>query len=187
MGRFVESLNVITYTVEIVNDIQPMPSTSVNSTRPSLRAILPDLVLLPSVALVLSFIMTWAQVGFVPEFLARWGRGFLTTLVVLPFVLVCVAALEKQVGKVIGGMHWVARRLVVSAITACVIETIIAFAVTAIGHPFDASFAGNWWLAFSRSLPAGLVIGLFMCFYMKPRMDRMRKAARKGVSPQLRT
>ncbi len=127
--------------------------------------------------------MTWATVGFGPEFLARWGRGFLTTLVVLPFVLVCLGTLEKWVDKLMGGMHWVARKLVVAALTACFIETIIAFAVTAVGHPFDASFAGNWWLAFSRSLPAGLVIGLFMCFYMKPRMDRMRQAARAGVQP----
>lgn len=157
------------------------------TTRPSLRAILPDLVLLPSVALILSFIMTWATLGFTPEFLTRWGRGFLTTLVVLPFVLVCLGALEKGVDKVIGGMSWVARKLVVSAITACFIETIIAFAVTAVGQPFDASFADTWWLAFSRSLPAGLAIALFMCFYMKPRMDRMRKAAQKSVLPQLRT
>ena len=164
-----------------------MSSTLVKSSRPPLRAILPDLVLLPSIALVLSFIMTWATLGFAPEFLARWGRSFLTTLVVLPFVLVCLGVLEKQVDKVIGGMNWVARKLIVSAIAACVIETIIAFAVTAVGHPFDASFAGNWWLAFSRSLPAGLVIGLFMCFYMKPRMDRMRKAARNNASPQLKT
>jgi hypothetical protein len=32
-------------------------------------------------------------------------------------------ALEKGVDKVIGGMSWVARKLVVSAITACFIET----------------------------------------------------------------
>lgn len=158
-----------------------MPSTSEIPTpaaRASLRAILPDLVLLPSVALLLSFIMTWATVGFTPEFSARWGRSFLTTLVVLPFVLVCLGALEKQLDKLIGGMSWMARKLAVSVITAVVIETIIAFAVTAVGHPVDASFAGNWWLAFSRSLPAGLLIGLFMCCYMKPRMDRMRQAAR---------
>lgn len=162
-----------------------MPSTSENPThsiRPPLLAILPDLVLLPSVALILSFIMTWAQVGFTPEFLARWGRGFLTTLVVLPFILACLGTVEKLVDKVIGDLHWVARKLAVAVISACIFETIIALAVTAVGHPLDASFAGNWWLAFSRSLPAGLLIGLFMCFYMKPRMDRMRQAARTRVS-----
>ncbi|WP_167481306.1 DUF2798 domain-containing protein [Acidovorax cavernicola] len=158
-----------------------MPSRSPNAvsgSRPSLRAILPDLVLLPSIALLLSCIMTWAQVGFTPEFLARWGRGFLTTLVVLPCILACLGAVEKLVDQVIGGLHWAARKLVVAVVSACIFETVIALAVTAVGHPLDASFAGNWWLAFSRSLPAGLLIGLFMCFYMKPRMDRMRQAAR---------
>lgn len=182
-GQLVDKFNIIAYTVELINYFQAMSSNSVISTRPALRAILPELVLLPSVALILSFIMTWATVGFASVFLARWGQSFLTTLVVLPFVLVCLGALEKQVDKVIGGMNWVARKLVVSAITAGVIETIIAFAVTAVGHPFDASFVGNWWLAFSRSLPAGLLIGLFMCFYMKPRMDRARQAARARVKP----
>lgn len=151
------------------------------STRPSLRSILPDLVLLPSVALILSFIMTWATLGFTPEFLPRWGRGFLTTLIALPFVLVLLGALEKQLDKIIGDMSWVVRQLIVSVVAACVIETLIAMAVTVVSHPIDATFAGNWWLAFSRSLPAGFVIGLFMCFYMKPRMDRMRKAAQNGA------
>lgn len=162
-----------------------MSSIPEKAPHPSLRALLPDLVLLPTVALILSCIMTWATIGFVPEFWTRWGRGFLTTLVVLPFVLVGLGVLEKQVDKVIGHMPWVLRKLILSVIAACVIETIIAFAVTAVGHPFDAYFAGNWWLAFSRSLPAGLVIGVFMCFYMKPRMDRMRQAASNRASPQL--
>ena len=174
------SFSTITYTVEIVNDsLSPMNSAtpkSTSSTRPPLRAILPALVLMPSVALVLSFIMTWAQVGFGPEFLARWGRGLLTTLLVLPFVLACLGALEKRVDKLLGNLHRVARKLVLAAVTACLIETVIAFAVTAVGHPLDWFFAGYWWLAFSRSLPAGLAIGVFMCFYMKPKLDRMRAA-----------
>lgn len=145
--------------------------------RPSLRAILPDLVLLPSIALLLSGIMTWATIGFSPEFASRWGRSFLTTVLVLPIVLVGLGILEAQVDKLIGGMAWVARKLVVSVIAACFIETLIALAVTAVAHPLDASFGTNWWLAFSRSLPAGFLISLFMCFYMKPRMNRMRQAA----------
>ena len=154
-----------------------MPLAAVKPPRPPLRSLAPDLVLLPTVALILSFIMTWATVGFTPEFLSRWGRGFLTTVLVLPFVLVGLGVLEKQLDKVAGRLHWVARKLILSVMAACVIETIIALAVTAVGHPFDAAFASTWWLAFSRSLPAGFVIGLFMCFYMKPRMDKMRKAA----------
>jgi len=149
--------------------------------RPAKRALPPELVLLPSIALILSCIMTWATIGFTPEFLARWGRGFITTLVVLPFVLVCVGALDKQAEKSMGGWHWILRKLVVAAITAVIIETVIALAITAVGHPLDASFAGSWWLAFSRSLPVGMLIGLFMSFYMKPRLDKMRQAARSAA------
>ncbi len=163
-----------------------MTKTSESPNRPprlSLSAILPGLMLLASVALILSFLMSWATVGFNPELLTSWGRSFLTTLLVLPVVLVCLDALEKQMDKVIGTWNWVVRKLVLAAIAACLIETVIAFAVTAVGHPFDATFAGNWWLALSRSLPAGVVISLFMSFYMKPRMDRMRKAAQTRVNP----
>ncbi len=163
-----------------------MTKTSESSNRPprlSLSVILPGLMLLASVALILSFFMSWATVGFNPELPTSWGRSFLTTLLVLPLVLVCLDALEKQVDKVIGTWNWVVRTLILAAIAAWLIETIIAFAVTAVGHPFDATFPRNWWLAFSRSLPAGVVISLFMSFYMKPRMDRMRKMAQNRVKP----
>lgn len=158
------------------------PATPSRSTRPSFRAILPDLVLLPSVALLLSFVMTWANTGFSEPFLASWGRNFLTSLVVLPLVLVCLGAIDKLVDKVLASAHWVTRKLVVAAITACVIETVISLAVTAASNPWDASFGPYWWLAFSRALPVGLLLSLFMCFYMKPRMDRMRQAARAAQS-----
>jgi hypothetical protein len=166
--------------------MQPMTDESETSNfhpRLSLSAILPGLVLLGSVALILSFFMSWATVGFSAEFPTSWGRSFLTTLLVLPLALVCLGALEKQLDKVIGNWNWVIRKLILAAIAACLIETIVGFAVTAVGHSFDATFPGNWWLAFSRSLPAGVVISLFMTFYMKPRMDRMRKTAQNRVSP----
>ncbi|WP_163020499.1 DUF2798 domain-containing protein [Pseudomonas viridiflava] len=151
------------------------------SSRPSIRAILPPLVLLPSIALLLSFVMTWATLGIGPDFMTRWGRSFLSTLIVLPFVLAFLGLLEKAVDKVVGDIGEIAKKLIASMVTACFIETIIACAVTAVSHPFDSAFAGNWWLVFSRSLPVGLLISLFMCFYMKPKIDRMRHAAQAGA------
>ena len=74
-------------------------------------------------------------------------------------------------------VHSLGRKVLASLIIACVIETVLAVGVTAISHPFDAQFAQAWWLAFSRSLPAGVLVGLFMTFFLKPRMDRMRRAA----------
>lgn len=155
---------------------QPSNSPEPISKKP-LHPIIPALILLPSIAVILSFFMTWAQGGFNADFFSRWARGFVTTLVILPLTIACISVVERMVDKVIGHLHWVTRKLAVAAIAACLFETVIGFAVTAVGHPFDASFAGNWWLAFSRALPAGLVIGLFMTFYMKPKLDRMRQAS----------
>ncbi|MGK5079984.1 DUF2798 domain-containing protein [Janthinobacterium sp. HLX7-2] len=159
-----------------------MPAPSVVK-RPSLtfRQILPDLILLPSIALLLSGIMTWANVGLGDAFFPRWGRGFLTSLLILPLILVCLGVLEKGVDRAMGGAHWVARKLVVALLTACLIESVLALAVTAINHGVGDGFGAAWWVAFSRSLPAGVVIGLFMCFYMKPKMDSMRAAARAAA------
>jgi hypothetical protein len=53
-----------------------------------------------------------------------------------------------------------------------------ALAVAAINHGLSAGFGVAWWIAFSRSLPAGVAIGPGMCCYLKPKMDRMRAAAR---------
>jgi hypothetical protein len=134
-------------------------------------------VILPTVAMLLSAVMAWANVGFGDAFLPRWGRGFVTSLLVLPLILVSLGALEKWVDRVFSSMHRIARKLLVSLLTAFAIESVLALVVTAISAPWDSSFAPTWWITFSRSLPVGVVIGLFMGFYMKPKMDQMKKAA----------
>lgn len=141
------------------------------------RKMLPGLLILPTVALILSGIMTWANVGFGDAFLPRWGKSFVTSLLVLPMILMCLGALERLVNRLFGNMHWIGRKLMVAMLTACAIETVLALATTMLNNPWDHSFSGVWWMAFSRSLPAGVVIGLFMTFYMKPKLDRMRLAA----------
>lgn len=143
-----------------------------------MQQVLPDLFILPSIALLLSAVMTWANIGFGDAFLPRWGRSFITSLVVLPLILVCLGALDRLVDAVFASMHWVGRKLLVSLLTACAIESVLALAVTLINNPWDSTFGPACWIAFSRSMPVGVLIGLFMGFYMKPKMDRMRKAAR---------
>jgi hypothetical protein len=150
-----------------------------------IRQLLPDALILPCVALLLSAVMTWANVGFGELFLARWGRSFITSLVVLPMILVCLGALDRLVNATFTTLHWVGRKLVVSLLTAVAIESVLALAVTAINTPWDSAFGPAWWIAFSRSMPVGVLIGLFMGFYMKPKMDRMRQAAKaaQAVNP----
>lgn len=142
------------------------------------RQILPHLIIMPSVALVLSGVMSWATVGFGPDFLMRWARGFGISLVVLPLALACLGPLDALVERTMPKAHWIARRLVVSLLATCVIETVLAVAVTTINNPLNDSFAHAWWLAFSNAFPAGIVIGLVMCFYVKPKLDQARSLVR---------
>lgn len=104
-------------------------------------------------------------------------KRFVTSLIVLPVVLIFLGILEKRVDILFASMHKFGRTLLVSMLAAVVIESALALAVTLISNPGDPEFARHWWMAFSRSLPMGVLIGLFMGFYMKPRMDRMRSAA----------
>lgn len=142
-----------------------------------LRRILPDLILLPSIALVLSAIMAWANVGFGDAFLPRWGRGFVTSLVLLPVILACLGIVERGVVAVAGGLPRMARKLTVAVVTAVFIESILAVAFTLSTSTDQSTFAAQWWTAFSRSYPAGLAISALFVFYMKPKMERMRTAA----------
>lgn len=145
-----------------------------------MRQVLPHVLLLPSVALILSAVMTWANVGFGDEFFGRWGRSFITSLVVLPLILASLGALEKIVDRALASMHWVTRKIVLALLTALTIESVLALVVTLINSPWDSTFGAPWWVVFSRSLPAGVLIGLFMTFYMKPKMDRMAQAAKSA-------
>lgn len=144
------------------------------SASPALRRILPDLILLPSIALVLSAIMAWANVGFGDAFLPRWMRGFLTSLVLLPVILACLGVVERGVVAVARGLPRLAQKVMVAVVTAIFIESVLALAVTLSIWPNPAEFGAQWWAAFSRSYPAGLAISTFFVFYMKPKMQRMR-------------
>lgn len=62
--------------------------------------------------------MTWANVGFGDEFPGRWGRSFVTGLVVLPLILASLGALEKLVDRALASMHWVARKIALALLTA---------------------------------------------------------------------
>lgn len=145
-----------------------------------LRQILPDLLIFPTVALMLSAVMTWANVGFGELFLARWIRSFITSLVILPLILLSLGALDKWIERVFASLHRAGRTLIVSLLTAFVMESVLALAITMINNPWDATFASAWWIAFSRSIPVGVLLALFMGYYMKPKMDQMRQAAKSA-------
>ncbi len=144
----------------------------------TLRRLLPPLLIMPTVALILSAFMAWANVGFGPAFAGAWARGFVSSLVILPLVLAALGPLERGVLRLFPGLHSFGRKVIVSLLTAFAIESVLSLAVTAINSPWDSGFSHYWWMAFSRSLPVGVLIGLGMAFVVKPRLARMMEAAR---------
>lgn len=143
----------------------------------TLHKIWPALIIMPTVAGILSAFMAWANVGFGAAFLPTWVRGFCSSLVVLPLVLACLGPLERLVQRLFPALHRYSRKIVVSLLTAFCIESVLSLAATAINSAWDGGFASYWWMAFSRSLPIGVLIGLFMAFVLKPRLDRMMQGA----------
>lgn len=142
-----------------------------------MRKLFPAILILPTVALLLSAFMTWANAAPGMAFAPLWARNFVTSLVVLPLILVGIAQLERVAAVLLPALGPFGRKLLVSLLSACMIESLLALVIALINSPWDATLANFWWRAFSRSLPVGLVIGLFMGFYMKPKMDAMRARA----------
>ncbi len=158
--------------------MQTTPHSESSAPARTLRRIWPALLIMPTVAGILSAFMAWANVGFGSAFLATWARGFISSLVILPLVLACLGPLERLVLKLFPALHRYGRKIIVALLTAFCIESVLSLTVTAINSPWDGGFSSYWWMAFSRSLPVGVLIGLFMAFVLKPRLERMMQAAR---------
>lgn len=144
---------------------------------PAFKKLFPTILIFPTVALLLSAFMTWANMGLSPAFPAIWARNFVASLVMLPLILMGIGHIDRLAVALLPRLRVFWRKLIVSLLTACVIESVLALVISLINSPWDASFAEFWWRAFSRSLPIGMVVGLFMGFYMKPKIDQMKARA----------
>lgn len=140
------------------------------------RKIPPPVFILPTVALLLSAFMTWANAQAGEPFLATWARNFATSLVFLPLILLGLVQVEKLLTVLAPELQGNWLKLAVSLLGAVLIESLLAAVIVVLNNPLDATWPAFWWRAVSRSLPVGLLIGLFMGFYMKPKMDQIKQA-----------
>lgn len=143
----------------------------------ALKKLFPGILILPAVALLLSAFMTCANAQADTPFLATWARNFATSVVFLPVILMGMTQIEKLLALIAPKLQGNMLKLVVSLLGALFIESLLAAAIALISNPLDASWFGFWWRAFSRSLPIGLLVGLFMGFYMKPKIEEMKARA----------
>jgi hypothetical protein len=128
--------------------------------------------LVPAIGLVLSGVITWLNIGWVDDFGARWMRAFFTALPVMPLGMYIMMALDRVLKPQLGSLPNVAVKVVLALCTAVVMELMIASAVTISNNGLGEGFVAQWAMAFLKSLPVGVLIGLCMAFLIKPRLDR---------------
>nr|WP_284150480.1 DUF2798 domain-containing protein [Curvibacter sp. CHRR-16] len=125
--------------------------------------------ILPTIALLLSGLITFINTGLEGDFALRWLKGFITTIPVMFVALGILGLLDKLIIKLMPAMRLLPRQLLTAVIAACIMESIVSAAVTMSTHGAGAGFAAIWAQAVVKSLPAGLVVSLLMGLVIKPR------------------
>jgi len=136
------------------------------------RRWLAPLLVLPCIGLVLSGVITWLNVGWSDDFVARWLRAFATALPVMPVGLALMLVLDRALTPRVRTLPPVSAKILLALLTACVMELLMAAVVTLSNRGPGAGFAPAWAAAFVKSLPVGVLIGLTMAFVVKPRLAR---------------
>lgn len=154
------------------------PSTPVSSpkTRFRLRRLLPLVTVMPAIALVLSGLITWLNLGGGAGFFPRWMQAFATALPVMPLGMLTLLGLDRWLGPRLATWPRVPATVLLAVCTAVVMELLLSCVVTLSNHGLGGAFFTQWATAFVRSLPAGFAIGLLMGFVIKPRLARWMAA-----------
>lgn len=128
------------------------------------------MLIMPGIALVLSGVITVINVGSGTDaFFKHWLWSFAAALPVLPIALLLSGLIERLFSRALGTLSVFARRVAVSLLTAFLIEFAISTVVTWSNLGRTYVFSDQWLAAFLQSLPIGIVIGLTMNFFVKPR------------------
>lgn len=154
------------------------PGTPVSSpmTRFRWRRLLPLVTVMPAIALVLSGLITWLNLGGDAGFYARWMQAFATALPVMPLGMLTLMGLDRWLGPRLATWPRVPATVLLAVCTAVVMELLLSCVVTLSNHGLGGAFFTQWATAFVRSLPAGFAIGLLMGFVIKPRLARWMAA-----------
>jgi branched-subunit amino acid transport protein len=159
-------------------DLKPVstPSAPRPATAFRWRRLLPLFTLVPAIGLILSGLITWFNIGWTDDFGARWMRAFFTALPVMPLGIFTMLALDRVLSPRLAAWPRVGAKVVLALCTTFVMELMMASVVTYSNSGLGAGFAAQWVVAFVKSLPVGVLIGLAMSFLIKPRLDRWMEA-----------
>jgi hypothetical protein len=125
-------------------------------------------------AFLLSGAITFINKGLGDGFLASWGKGFILSFILIPFVVKLIPILSSFLAKhLLRHMPVVIFKCLTALCVAIMMETVIAFALTSFQHGWHTGFLGQWLYATLLALPVGLCIGLCMVFVIQPKIQAL--------------
>ncbi|MBD1583863.1 DUF2798 domain-containing protein [Pseudoalteromonas sp. S16_S37] len=124
---------------------------------------------------ILTFVMTYKNIGLSDGFVAQWLTSTLwaaTTMAPIGFVM--AALISKVVAVLQPKARDAIKNTVIGISMAVIMEGFMAAVTTINNVPYKsmATFVVYWWQAFILALPVGLLISVFMTLTVKPRLER---------------
>lgn len=142
------------------------------------RRLVPLFTVLPAIGLLLSGLITWLNLGWSDDFVARWLRSFVIALPVMPLGMLLMGALDRALSpRLPERLSPLATKLLLASLTTVVMELLMSTVVTLANRGTGDGLGAAWIGAFVKSLPFGLLVGLAMAFLIKPHLDRWVQAA----------
>lgn len=124
---------------------------------------------------LLTFAMTYQNIGFNEQFFEKWLTSTLwsaTTMAPLGFIM--IAIISKLVSIALPKAIESRQNFVIGVSMAVIMESIMTLVTTINNIDINTvtELAIYWWQAFVIALPLGLLISLIMSLFVKPRLDR---------------
>jgi len=155
----------------------PLPSQSGRKT-PLVYKVLIILSIMSVIAGSLTGVMTYMNVGYSNTFLTDWLSSFLSAFILMPIGLLLMGLITKFVEQQMPNTNEHKRNLIVGAIMACVMESIMAFSTTTtnIGYSTSTEFLSAWLTSTLAALPLGLTFMVIMSMIIKPKLELFLKS-----------
>jgi Protein of unknown function (DUF2798) len=136
------------------------------------RAIAPMYAVSALMGLVISALVTWVQLGPVPEFFDHWWRAAaLSIAVMLPSGGLVVLGVSFLVKRALADRPVWLQRSAMALGMGMAMEA-VASALSTINNLGTQDFVVHWAHAYWRAIPLVFVMGPFMAFVIRPWIER---------------
>lgn len=132
----------------------------------------PVILVIISVAWVLTFVLTFLKIWFNQDFLGTWIKSFVpTAFVIAPIWIISTFILDKLVNYLFKKQNKLLKKIILAILMWCVIEFFVSL-ITMISTQNFENFFINWMILYFKSLPMWFVMWVFMSFVFKPWMNK---------------